>query len=538
MGQARRGGKTGIAGTREFPHALAPLNGRLRFNLSDVRDHPSREARAAHERRIAKRFRGIRIRNPVANVEQRSPSNKYNRNMALNSSKTALTPSSARRLGMRIEHLLRNRLWAQVLFAMAAGIALGLALSPTAGALVAPEIANLIATWLALPGRVFLALIQMVVVPLVISSIILGIATSGNSDFLKQIGLRIVPYFVVTTTVAVVIGATIALWLAPGQYLGEVELESTLPPAILTETDTLGVQSAPLPSRTLPEKIIEIIPTNPTYAILSRSMFQIVILAIFMAIALASIAPSRAQPIVDLCVGFQDISMKVVSWAMALAPVAVFGLLAQICVQVGLEAISGVAAYVGTVLIGLALLLLFYLFIVASLAHMNPFRFLTRIWAAQLLAFSTSSSAAVMPLSMKTAEEKFGVSRPVSQFIVPLGATVNMDGTALYQVVAAIFLTQVYGIDLELPQLALLAATTIGASIGSPSTPGVGIVILATIVQSIGVPAEGIALILGVDRILDMSRTAVNVSGDLTACVVMDRWLTVPDSAAPDDEPR
>ena len=132
---------------------------------------------------------------------------------------------------------------------------------------------------------------------------------------------------------------------------------------------------------------------------------------------------------------------------------------------------------------------------------------------------------AVMPLSMKTAQEKLGISKSVSQFVIPLGATVNMDGTALYQTTAAIFLTQVYGIDLSMSQLALLAATTIGASIGSPSTPGVGIVILATIVQGIGVPAEGVALILGVDRILDMTRTAVNVSGDLVACAVMDKWL-------------
>ena len=130
-----------------------------------------------------------------------------------------------------------------------------------------------------------------------------------------------------------------------------------------------------------------------------------------------------------------------------------------------------------------------------------------------------------MPLSMKTAEEALGVSQPISRFIVPLGATVNMDGTALYQVVAAVFLTQVYGIDLTLAELILLSVTTVGASIGSPSTPGVGIVILATIVQGIGVPAEGIALILGVDRLLDMTRTAINVSGDLTACAVMHRWL-------------
>jgi Na+/H+-dicarboxylate symporter len=159
------------------------------------------------------------------------------------------------------------------------------------------------------------------------------------------------------------------------------------------------------------------------------------------------------------------------------------------------------------------------------LGRVNPWHFLEAIREVQLLAFSTSSSAAVMPLSMKTAEQRLKIKPAIAKFIVPLGATVNMDGTALYQVVAAIFLSQVYGIDLTTGQIILLTMTTVGASIGSPSTPGVGIVILATILQDIGVPASGIALIIGVDRILDMCRTAINVSGDLTACTVMNRWL-------------
>jgi len=242
-------------------------------------------------------------------------------------------------------------------------------------------------------------------------------------------------------------------------------------------------------------------------------------------VAMVSISERRAKPLLDLCVSVQDVSMKIVSWAMALAPIAVFGLLAQISVQVGFDAIIVVATYVATVLLGLVILLGFYLLIVTVLARRSPLAFLRSISNVQLLAFSTSSSAAVMPLSMKTAEESLGVKPAVSQFVVPLGATVNMDGTALYQVIAAVFLTQVYGIELSIAQLLLLSVTTVGASIGSPSTPGVGIVILATIVQGMGVPAEGLALILGVDRILDMSRTAVNVSGDLTACVVMERFL-------------
>ena len=155
----------------------------------------------------------------------------------------------------------------------------------------------------------------------------------------------------------------------------------------------------------------------------------------------------------------------------------------------------------------------------------KPSVFLSQIREVQLLAFSTSSSAAVMPLSIKIAEEKLSIQSSTADFIVPLGATINMDGTALYQVVAAVFLTQVFGVDLSSGELLLLITTTIGASIGSPSTPGVGIVILGTILTNIGVPASGIALIIGVDRILDMSRTAINVTGDITACVVMDKWL-------------
>jgi proton glutamate symport protein len=427
----------------------------------------------------------------------------------------ALRPLGTNRLLKRLDYLIRSRLWAQILIAMTLGIAVGLALSPSGGALVEETTANTIAAWLALPGRLFLAIIQMVVVPLVLTSIILGIASGGNSNFLRRIGSRIAPYFVMTTIVAVVIGGSLALWIDPGQYI-----EQSVTIASTSIQTTGGIEPFELTDR-----IIQIIPANPSSAILNQSMFQIVVFAIFMAVALVSVKRERAKPLLDLCASLQDVSMKVVSWAMTLTPAAVFGLLAQAMVQSGVDVLLGMSAYIGTVLLGLFLLLMFYLLIVATLANINPLTFLAKIRGVQLLAFSTSSSAAVMPLSMKTAEDELGVSKPVSQFVIPLGATVNMDGTALYQVIAAVFLTQVYGIDLTLGQLALLAATTVGSSIGSPSTPGVGIVILATIIQGIGVPPEGIALILGADRILDMARTAVNVSGDLTASVIMENWL-------------
>jgi Na+/H+-dicarboxylate symporter len=254
-------------------------------------------------------------------------------------------------------------------------------------------------------------------------------------------------------------------------------------------------------------------------------MLAFVILAGFYGIALVTIPQSVAKPFLDLMIALQEIAMKVVSWAMKLAPYAVFGLLCDIMIRVGLDAITGMAVYMGTVLLGLVLLGVFYLVIVLIFGRMSPAKFMQSTREALLLAFSTSSSAAVIPLSLKIADDELGVAPPVSKFVIPLGATINMGGTALYQVCAAVFLTQVFGIDLSVGALVTLIATAVGASIGSPSTPGVGIVILATILQGIGVPSAGIALIIGVDRILDMSRTAINVAGDLTACVIMDRLL-------------
>jgi len=422
--------------------------------------------------------------------------------------------------------LIRTRLWAQILVAMVLGIALGLSLSPQGGAWVAESTAYAIADWLKLPGAIFLNLIQMVVAALVTASIILGVCSSGDPAQLRRLGLRIFPYFVVTTTVAVAIGAVLCELVQPGAYV---------------DTDALGslgdaeasVQPTISERVPLPEQLARLIPTNVNAAFLAKDMLQIVVVAIIFGVAIVSLPTSKTEPFVRLLESVQEIALKIVGWAMLLAPIAVFGLLADISIRVGLDAILGMSAYVGTVLAGLALLLLFYLAIVALVARRNPWRFLATIREVQLLAFSTSSSAAVMPLSMKVAERDLGANPSIVKFVVPLGATINMDGTAIYQVIAALFLCQVYGIELSVAEIAVVSVTTVGASIGSPSTPGVGIVILSTIVAGLGVPPSGIALILGVDRILDMSRTAVNVTGDLTATVVMDRWL---DGKLPEDE--
>jgi Na+/H+-dicarboxylate symporter len=419
----------------------------------------------------------------------------------------------------KLAFLVRTKLWLQIVVGMVLGISIGLLVSPEGAALVSTQVADLVTGWLVLPGHLFLALIQMIMLPLVVSSIVLGIAGAEDLNKLRKMGFRIAPYFVVTTTVAVLVGVLLAILIEPGRYV-----EPQMLTQVLANVDVLTVDEK-LEALNIRDRIVGLIPTNPLSAALDESMLQIVVFAILTGIALASIDTTRAKPLLDIARAIQELSMKIVGWAMVLAPLAVLGLLAQITMQVGVDALVGMSVYVGTVLIGLGLLATIYATIVFLVAGIKPVTFFSKIREVQLLAFSTSSSAAVMPLSIKTAVDKFKVQSSTADFIIPLGATVNMDGTALYQVVAALFLTQVFGIDLTGGQLLLLVTTTIGASIGSPSTPGVGIVILATILANIGVPPSGIALIIGVDRILDMSRTAINVSGDITACIVMDKLL-------------
>ncbi|WP_298753956.1 dicarboxylate/amino acid:cation symporter [uncultured Arcobacter sp.] len=414
---------------------------------------------------------------------------------------------------------LLSKLWFQVIIGMILGVIFGLILSPSAFALVDEKIAYAIAPWIALLGNIFLALIKMIVIPLVMSSIILGITSAGNVETLKSLGYKIAPYFVFTTIVAVTLGIFITYLIHPGTYVSSDIINQVVPTTVQVVKEVKEIS--------VPDMIVDLIPISTAKAELDGNILAFVVLAIFIGVALMNIEEEDARPLKDLAKSLQAFSMKVVDWAMKLAPYAVFGLLCNITIKIGFDAISSMSMYVLTVILGLLLLLCFYLIMVYFVAKIKPLDFLRKIREVQLLAFSTSSSAAVMPLSMKTAEDELNIPTPISKFVIPLGATVNMDGTALYQVCAAIFLTQLFGIDLSLVEVIILAFTTVGASIGAPSTPGVGIVILATILQGIGVPVEGIALILGVDRILDMCRTTINVTGDLTATLVMKKLTNI-----------
>lgn len=417
--------------------------------------------------------------------------------------------------------IINQHLWLKILIGMGLGIGLGIMLSPDGMALVSTDTAFALAPWIKLPGVIFLNLIYMVIVPLVVCSIVLGIADTNNLETVKRLGIRIVPYFLTTTAIAISIGILMVQFIQPGGYIDADFAQA----ALASGAAEAKIGGRTLSELTIPDRIANMIPTNPTQASLNRDMLQIVVASILAGIALLTIAPKNGKPFKDLCLSGQMITMKIISWAMAMAPYAVFGLLCDITIRTGPEAFQSVAMYMATVLISLLLMLCVYCVIVKLVGKRSIGAFLTSIREVQLLAFSTSSSAATMPFSIKAAEEKLNVPEEVSRFVIPLGATINMDGTALYQGIAALFLCQVFGVDLSTTEIVMLLLTTVGASIGTPAMPGVGIVVLATILAGIGVPEAGIALILGVDRILDMCRTTINVTGDLTATVVMQRWM-------------
>ena len=433
------------------------------------------------------------------------------------------TEPSIGRLALRLSGFVRGRLWLQVLVAMVAGVATGVAIGPTGGWL-APKTAVLVSNWLAMPGYLFLAMVQMIVIPLVVASIILGMTSSRDMQQLRSMGLRTGLFFLFTTVVAALIGLAVALSVQPGSYLQGAELPAA--------TATAATASAPPSLSTLPSQIVRIVPTNPLQASVDQNMLQVVVFAIFVGVALVTMDSKLARPLVDLLGAVQEVSMVVVRWAMYLVPAAVFGLLTQLTARMGLDALLGMGVYVVTVLGALLLAFGFLMAVYTVGRRRSPLAFLRGSRDVLLLAFSTSSSAAVMPLTIRTAEEALGVQQGVARFVIPLGTTINMAGTALYQVIATLFLAQVYQVDVALPGLLLVVVLAVGASIGSPGTPGIGIVILAMMLGTVGIPAEGIALIIGVDRILDMSRTTLNVAGDLVAASVISEHT--PPAPSPD----
>jgi len=418
------------------------------------------------------------------------------------------------RLYLQLAGLVEGRLWARVLLGLALGVGTGALLGPSTG-LVSAEVARTLTSWLALPGDLFIRLVQMIMIPLVVASIIQGIAGDGDGerDRLARLGPLVGIYFVATTVVAILVGLVAALTIRPGRGGSLAATAVAVAPSASPRHDAADI----------PALISGLLPTNPLASVLSGEMLSIVIFAIIVGAALTSMSRERAEPVLSLLFSVQEICMTVTKWAMRLAPFAVFGLMARTTATSGLSVIASLGLYILTVLAALVAIFVAYLLIIALFTSIGVKRFVQSAGDVLLLAFSVASSAAVMPLTMRTAEEKLNVPPDVVRFVVPVGAIMNMNGTAAYQAVATVYLAQVYGHDMGLAVLALVVVTTVAASIGTPSAPGAGIIILATVLASAGIPAEGISVILGVDHLLGMCRTSVNVAGDLTACAVFSR---------------
>ncbi len=368
-------------------------------------------------------------------------------------------------------------------------------------------------------GTAFVKLITMVVIPLVFASLLVGTASLNDIRKLGRIGIRTGGYYLTTTVIAITIGLMLANVLKPGSSL-PAETKAQLLASGGQDIDARVDELLDEPS--LKDTLLGIIPSNPIRSFAEGNMLQVIFFALITGICLTLIPDARGVPVIAFFEGLNDTMVQMVHVIMRIAPYAVFALIAAVTANFGSYILVVLLKYALVVLLGLVVQVsVVYPTAIKVLAHAKVGDFFRGIRPAQLIAFSSGSSSATLPVTMECAEENLGVPREISSFALPLGATINMDGTALYQGVAAVFIAQVYGIDLSLGQQLTIVLTATLASIGAAGTPGAGMATLVIVLKSIGVPVEGIGLILGMDRILDMCRTTVNVTGDASCAMVV-----------------
>lgn len=418
-----------------------------------------------------------------------------------------------------LQNLVQRKLWLRVLIAMLLGVILGAYLA-TSPIWIEQDIQDSVVNWIAFPGNLFIRVVQMIMIPLMFSSVVQGIAGGENTAYLKKSGPKLLLYYAMTTTTVLIFAVGLASFLRPGDYMDATAL---ITPDMMINTSEVAQNTTAISFGTIPDMIVGLLPANPLEALVSGDMLSIVIFAIIIGVSLANIPSDTAVPLLKVLYSVQEITMAITKWAMKLAPIAVFGLMCQVTSKVGIETIMGLSMFMLTVVIGLLLVVLIYTLILLFVARVNIKSFFAEAKDVLLLGFSMASSAAVMPLTLKTAEEKMGIHPSVSRFIIPVGVSINMDGTAVFQAIATLFLAQVYGLELDMMPIIVIIVTTILASIGTPSAPGAGVIVLGSVLSTIGIPVTAIALIIGVDRLLGMFRTSVNVMGDLVTCQVFNR---------------
>jgi proton glutamate symport protein len=367
-------------------------------------------------------------------------------------------------------------------------------------------------------GDIFMSLITMIVVPLVFVSLMLGTASMGDVRKLGRIGAKTSLYFVATTVVAIIVGLLLANAIRPGVGLSE-EVRAELYQNYEDNAQEGIQRMEEKPS--LVDVLVKIVPRNPVAAFVEGNMLQIIFMALLFGVVLTMIDTNKSKQVIDLLDGLNDMFIQVVHVVMKLAPYGVFALSAVVVGQFGFDILMTLIKYSAVVIGGLILYgVTFNSLTVGLLGRMNPLYFFKAVKEALVIAFSTSSSMATLPVAMESVEH-IGVSREYSSFVIPLGSTVNMDGTALYQGISAVFIAQIYGIQLGITGQLTIVLMAVLSSIGAAGVPMAGIIALVLILQQLGIPMEGIALILGVERLLDMVRTAVNVLGNMSCAVVI-----------------
>ena len=358
-------------------------------------------------------------------------------------------------------------------------------------------------------GNGFIRLMQMLVVPLVFCSLVCGAMAIGDTKTLGTVGVKTIIFYLITTALAVCLALSVASLINPG--LGMHETVSDTSAAV--ETTTINFA----------DTLLNIIPKNIFNSLANGDVLPVIVFALFTGILLASMG-NRVSTVANFFSQFNDIMMEMTTAVMKVAPVGVFCLIAKTFAGIGFDAFVPMLKYMGSVILALALqCFVVYQVLLFLFTRLNPFRFIRKFFPVMTFAFSTSTSNATIPLSIDTLFKKIGVSKRISSFTIPLGATINMDGTSIMQGVAVIFIAQAYGIDLTPSALATVVATATVASIGTAGVPSVGLVTLSMVLTSVGLPTEGIALIMGIDRILDMLRTAVNITGDAVCTTIIAR---------------
>ena len=385
---------------------------------------------------------------------------------------------------------------------------------------------QLVIDWIKPLGTIFINSLKLIAVPLILASLVKGVSDLKNIAQLSSMGGRTIGMYLLTTLTAVTIGLTIVNIIQPGNTLSDETRKELLSAYASDAAAKQSVAVAQQEAGPL-QALVDLVPSNIFTAMQDNgNMLQVIFFAIFFGIGLVLIPKKKAKAIKDFFDALNEVILKLIDIIMLAAPYGVFALLAALIAEApSADLFKALGLYTVTVLVGLLLMILFYIVLVRLFTRKSFGFFLRGISPAQLLAFSTSSSAATLPVTMERVQEHLGVEEDISSFVLPIGATINMDGTSLYQAVAAVFIAQAFGMDLSLSaQLGIIATATL-ASIGSAAVPGAGMVMLVIVLAQAGIPEAGLALIFAVDRPLDMCRTAVNVTGDASVSMLVAKWL-------------